>query len=173
MILFVFVQCSCCNSTMYRCCLALFGTAEGHITRRLILSMEVGFCGNLGKASKERGLWDVSLQACMFGRAFHDIPESLSQPVVSQSANRRLRMSAQLPLVLVWWWGGGGGAISKAEICLNRTNCRLWAGQGWGTMDTLKIAHTLDKFREPTQVTSIFRLHHSVLSEKCLDAAHQ
>ena len=40
-------------------------------------------------------------------------------------------------------------------------------------MDTLKIAHTLDKFRGPTQVTSIFRLHHSVLSDMHPEEAWQ
>lgn len=95
--------------------------------------------------------------AC-FGRPSRDIPKSPSQSV-SQPVNRRLRMSAQLPLVLLRC----GGTISEAEICLKRTNCRLWAGQGWGTVDTLKIAHALDKFRGPTQVTSVFRLHHFCL----------
>lgn len=101
---------------------------------------------------------DVSLQACMFGRPSHDIPKSLSQSEVSQSVSQPQvedvgSAATGAPVV--------SGTISQAEICLSRTNCRLWAGQGWGTMDTLKIAHTLDKFRGPTQVT-IFRLHHFV-----------
>lgn len=109
---------------------------------------------------------DVSLQACMFGRPSHDIPKSFSQSVVSQPQVEDVG-SAATGAPVVW------GTISLAEmICLNRTNCRLWAGQGWGTMDTLKIAHTLYKFR-PTQVTSIFRLHHFVLSGKCLDETQQ
>lgn len=77
----------------------------------------------------------------------------------------------QLPLVLL---PRRGGTVSPAEtVRLSRTDCRLWAGQGWGTTDTLKIAHALDKFRGPAQVTSIFRLGHFSLSEKGLAEACQ
>lgn len=74
----------------------------------------------------------------------------------------------QLPLVLLWCWGA-----QPETVCLNRTDCRLWAGQAWGTTDKLKIAHTLDTFRGSTRVTSIFKLYRFFLSEKGLTGARQ
>lgn len=140
---------------MHYCCRALFRTAEGHITRLLALSMEVSVATWGRRARRRGGLSDVSLQACMFWQTFSWYPKKpwpiskpVSQPQVEDVG------SAATGAPAVW------GTISKAEICLKRTNCRLWAGQGWGTVDTLKIAHALDKFRGPTQVTSVFRLHH-------------
>lgn len=140
---------------MHYCCRALFRTAEGHITRLLALSMEVSVATWGRRARRRGGLSDVSLQACVFWQTFSWYPKKprpiskpASQPQVEDVGSAATGASA------VW------GTISEAEICLKRTNCRLWAGQGWGTVDTLKIAHALDKFRGPTQVTSVFRLHH-------------
>lgn len=149
------MQCYYSNDTMYYCCRALFRTADRHITRLLVLPMEVGFCGNLGKESKETGAsWTCLCKpACLADLLMISQKASASQSVSEPQVEDVGSAATGAPVV----WG----TISQAEICLSRTNCRLWAGQGWGTMDTLKIAHTLDKFRGPTQVT-IFRLHHSV-----------
>lgn len=131
--------------------------------------MAVGFWRNLGKASKETGASWMCLcrSACLADLLMISQKASVSQSVASQPQVKDVG-SAATGAPVVW------GTISLAEmICLNRTNCRLWAGQGWGTTDTLKIAYTFYKFRRPAQVTSIFRLDHFVLSGQCLDETQQ
>lgn len=154
---------------MHYCCPARLKQLRGYKHHKTVRPFNGRwFLWQLGKG--EYGHWASWTCLCKPACRADLLMISQKAPARQQSVNRRLRMSARLPLVLLWC----GGTISQAEmICLNLTKCRLWAGQGWGTMDTLKIAHTLDKFRGPTQVTSIFLLHHSVLSDKCLEEAQQ
>lgn len=113
-----------------------------------------GFCSNLGKESETGGgLSGMPVQVGTFRTPSHDVLKSTDRQAAAS-----------------WCFCGvcglGGVAISETEmICLKRTNCRLWLGEAWGIMDTLKIAQTLVKFREPAQVASS-RLHRPELSGK-------
>lgn len=164
---------------------AFFTTATGRSARtgpegprhETARSFSASFCGNLGQ--EKRSAWDaeagvgggpgsndVSLQACVSWQTSAVKKKKSPGQSVHQPVDRRLRTTAQLPLVLLRCacaCGGLGGAISEAETCLKRTNCRLWAGQGAGTADTLKIAHARGKFRGGAQVTGVFRLQHICL----------
>lgn len=146
-----------------------------HHKTPFILSMEVGLCGNLGKEGKETGAPRTCLckPACLADLLMISQKASASQCSVSQPQVEEVDCSCHCCCCEVGG-GGVGRAISPPEtVCLNRTNCRLWAGQGRGTTDALKIAHASDKFRWPTQVTSIFRLYRFFLSEEGLAEARE
>lgn len=78
----------------------------------------------------------MSLQACMFGRPY-DIPKGLSKSIGSQPQIEEV----------------DAAATGAAVVCVG-DNLPSYNGmselsklQTVGTTDTLKIAHTLDKFR--------------------------
>lgn len=122
---------------------AVFRSPQALHTHRLNFSTGSWYLWQLGKGQYgDRGprtsLYKPACLAVLLVRAHK---ASASQSVVSQPQAEEVKAAATGAAV-VWEVCVGRGVSPAQMLCLNWTNCRLRAGQGWGTTDTLNIVHT-------------------------------